>query len=57
MFTLFCEQTLAAGRRFAAFFNPLLQPFLDKVVAELMILGDRILDSYLQRMHRQQLVK
>merc|ERR1740138_1509843 len=39
MFTLFCEQTLAAGRRFAAFFNPLLQPFLDKVVAELMILG------------------
>eukprot|EP00935_MAST-01C_sp_MAST-1C-sp1_P001263 g1263.t1 len=39
VFTIFCEQTLAAGRRWTNYHNPLMQPFLDKVVSELMILG------------------
>jgi hypothetical protein len=39
VFTIFCEQCVAAMKRWVEYFNPLLQPCLDKVIAELMILG------------------
>jgi hypothetical protein len=39
VFTIFCEQVLAFGRKWVTHFNPLLHPCIDKVVAELMILG------------------
>jgi hypothetical protein len=39
VFTIFCEQSLLRMKRWITYFNPLLMPCLDKVVAELMILG------------------
>jgi hypothetical protein len=39
VFTIFCEQCVGAMIRWVAYFNPLLQPCLDKVITELMILG------------------
>jgi hypothetical protein len=39
VFTIFCEQCLAKSRSWVEYFNPLLKPCIDKVTAELMILG------------------
>ena len=39
VFTIFCEQSLALSKSWVEYFNPLLQPCVDKVCAELMILG------------------
>jgi hypothetical protein len=39
VFTIFCEQCVAHVRDWVEDFNPLLQPCVDKVIAELMILG------------------
>jgi hypothetical protein len=39
VFTVFCERVLAKTKAWITYFNPILQPCLDKVVSELMILG------------------
>ena len=39
VFTICCEQCVRLTRLWIDHFNPLLQPFIDKVISELMILG------------------
>merc|ERR1711865_383117 len=39
VFTIFCEYVVARTRKWIKHFNPLLMPCVDKVIAELMILG------------------
>jgi hypothetical protein len=39
VFTIFCEKSLARTKNWLNYYNPLLQPIVDKVVSELMILG------------------